>query len=202
MSAETLIALLSVGSYVIGSVPTGLWLGLALRGIDIRDHGSGNIGATNTFRVLGARIGGAAFVCDLAKGLVPVLVARALDTGIYTALACGVAAILGHLFSMFLRFRGGKGVATSTGVFLGLAPWATLLAAVVFGIVFWRTRIVSVASFIAAAALTLGVFLLPLVPGVSIAPPVQWVATAVALLIVWKHRANIRRLLKGAENKF
>lgn len=195
-------AALVVASYVLGSVPTGLWLGLALRGIDIRQHGSGNIGATNTFRVLGARLGGTAFACDFAKGLVPVLAARALDMGIYTTIACGVAAILGHLFSVFLHFRGGKGVATSTGVFLGLAPWATLIAAVVFGLVFWRTRIVSIASLTAAAALTLAVFLLPLVPGIAIATPVQWVASAVAALIVWKHRANIRRLLKGAENKF
>ena len=109
-------------SYVLGSVPTGLWLGLKLRNIDIREHGSRNIGATNTLRVLGRKLGIITLAMDVLKGWLPVAFALWLGVWDYLPILCGLAAILGHTFSLFLRFRGGKGVATSTGVFLGLAP--------------------------------------------------------------------------------
>ena len=134
-------------SYVAGSIPTGLWFGKALRGVDIREHGSRNSGATNTLRVLGKKLGAIALAGDVGKGLVAVLViAPLLSDWPYAPLACGVAAIVGHIASVFVKFRGGKGVATSTGVFLALTPVATVIAAGVFAGVVYATRMVLCAS--------------------------------------------------------
>ena len=201
-------ALVAIGlSYLLGSVPTGLWLGLWLRGIDIRQHGSKNIGATNTLRVLGKGLGAAALAGDAAKGLIPVLVLARLSPWPYAALACGVAAILGHLAPLYLKFKGGKGVATSAGVFLGLCPIPTLIAAAVFAATVFVTRMVSAASMLAAIVMTLVVYLAPYelvtAPG-HLLPPghaLHLVVTTLALLIVYRHRSNIQRILKGQENK-
>ena len=142
MSANGLVIPAAIAfSYLLGSVPTGLWLGLKLRNIDIREHGSRNIGATNTLRVLGKKLGAITLAMDVLKGWLPVAAALWLNVWDYLPILCGLAAILGHTFSVFLRFRGGKGVATSTGVFLGLAPMPTLIAALVFGVVVAATRI-------------------------------------------------------------
>lgn len=183
-------------SYLLGSVPTGLWLGLKLRNIDIREHGSRNIGATNTLRVLGKRLGAFTLAMDVLKGWLPVAAALWLSAWDYLPILCGLAAILGHTFSVFLRFRGGKGVATSTGVFLGLAPAPTLIAALVFAVVVAATRMVSAGSIAAAAALSVAVFFFP----ASI--PTRVVTVVVAALVILKHRANVRRMLKGEENRF
>ncbi|HOC73077.1 MAG TPA: glycerol-3-phosphate 1-O-acyltransferase PlsY [Candidatus Hydrogenedentes bacterium] len=182
-------------SYVLGSVPTGLWLGLKLRGVDIRQHGSKNIGATNTFRVLGKGLGIATLAGDILKGWVPVVLFAQLDTWEYLPVLCGLAAILGHTFSLFLWFRGGKGVATSTGVFLGLAPVPTLIAGGVFAIVFAATRMVSAGSISAAAAMIAAVFV------IATPVPVRIVTVLVAVLVIVKHHANIRRILKGEESR-
>ena len=208
-----------MGSYVLGSIPTGLWLGLRLRGVDIREHGSKNIGATNTLRVLGKKLGAAALLADMAKGLLPVMLGLWLakdrleglpvsevalsDTcslgWALLPLACGVAAILGHSFSIFLGMGGGKGVATSAGVFAGLAPWPTLAAAIVFAVTVALTRMVGAGSVLAAAALSVAVFALPVsIPAI----PMRIVTVLVALLIIFKHRENIRRILRGEENRF
>ncbi|HOZ46208.1 MAG TPA: glycerol-3-phosphate 1-O-acyltransferase PlsY [Candidatus Hydrogenedentes bacterium] len=184
-----------MGAYVLGSVPTGLWLGQRLRGIDIRQHGSGNIGATNTMRVLGKRLGSVALACDMAKGLLPVVVISAVSSWPYAPILCGAAAVAGHTASIFLQFRGGKGVATSTGVFLGLCPVPTILAAAVFALVTALTRMVSAGSISAAIAFCVIVWALP-------NPwPIRVLATAMALLIILRHRANIRRILTGTENR-
>ena len=182
-------------SYALGSVPTGLWLGLKLRGVDIRQHGSKNIGATNTFRVLGKGLGIATLAGDILKGWVPVVLFAQLDTWEYLPVLCGLAAILGHTFSLFLWFRGGKGVATSTGVFLGLAPVPTLIAGGVFAIVFAATRMVSAGSISAAAAMIAAVF------AIATPVPVRIVTVLVAVLVIVKHHANIRRILKGEESR-
>lgn len=183
-------------SYVIGSVPTGLWLGLALRGVDIRKHGSKNIGATNALRVLGKPIGVIAFLVDVGKGLAAVLLIARLAPSAYAPMACGVAAIAGHTASVFLKFRGGKGVATAGGVFLGLCPLPTLIAAAVFVMVVALTRMVSAGSITAAAVLVIAIHVLPY------GWPLRAIATLIALLVVVKHRSNIQRILRGEENKF
>jgi len=183
-------------SYLAGCIPTGVWLGKTLRGIDIREHGSKNTGATNTLRVLGKPLGATALAVDILKGLLPVLVVSRLSPLEYLPLACGVAAILGHSFSIFIGFKGGKGVATSTGVFLGLLPIATLIAAVVFGVVVAITRIVAAGSIAAALALTIAAFFLPA------SWPLRAIVLAMALFVIYKHRDNIRRMLKGEENRF
>jgi glycerol-3-phosphate acyltransferase PlsY len=195
-----MIALALGLSYLLGSIPTGLWLGRALRGIDIREHGSKNIGATNTLRVLGKPLGAAALAGDMLKGAIPVLYFGTLTSDallpIPLPLACGIAAILGHSFSLFLRFQGGKGVATSAGVFFALLPVPTLIAAVVFGITVWRTRMVSLGSILAAITLTVVAMFSP----VSFALHV--IVLLVASLVIWKHRSNIGRIIRGEENKF
>ncbi|MCX5758306.1 MAG: glycerol-3-phosphate 1-O-acyltransferase PlsY [Candidatus Hydrogenedentes bacterium] len=182
-------------SYLLGSIPTGLWLGLAFRRIDIREHGSKNIGATNTLRVLGKKWGALALAGDILKGAIPVLVFARMGTWHYLPLACGVAAILGHTFSIFLRFRGGKGVATGTGVFLALCPIPTLIAAVVFGAVFAMTRMVSAGSMTAAIALAAATWAHE--PSLA----VRVIASLIALLVIWKHRSNIQRILEGTESR-
>jgi glycerol-3-phosphate acyltransferase PlsY len=164
--------------------------------VDVRKVGSGNIGATNVARGAGKKAGLLTLLGDALKGLVPVLLVRFLDLG-ETLLACtAVAAFLGHLFPVFLGFSGGKGVATGLGVFLGLAPSAILLALGLFLATFALTRIVSLASLVAAAATPLLLFFL--------AYPSERVTAGVvvALLIVVRHRENIARLRKGQEPKF
>lgn len=184
-----------LASYVLGSIPTGLWLGLRLRGIDIRQHGSKNIGATNTLRVLGRGMGAAALAGDLFKGLIPVVLARFVSGWEHLPLACGAAAILGHTFSLFLGFSGGKGVATGTGVFFGLAWLPTLLAAVVFFGVVAATRMVSAGSMCAAITLCALLFVFPF------SWPIRIAGILIAALVVWKHRTNIGRILRGEESR-
>jgi len=182
-------------SYFIGSVPTGLWLGLRLRGIDIREHGSKNIGATNTMRVLGKPLGALALAGDMGKGVIAVLLFARLGTWEHLPLACGIAAVAGHTASIFLRFRGGKGVATGAGVFIALCPVPTLIATAVFVLVVAATRMISAGSITASIALCVALYL-------SDSPwLLRIIATAVAILIIWKHRTNIARILKGNENR-
>jgi len=185
-----------VASYVLGSIPTGLWLGLWLRKVDIREAGSRNIGATNTMRVLGKPLGAAALTGDVLKGLIPVLAAEQLRPElVHLPLLCGIAAILGHSFSLFLKFRGGKGVATSAGVFLGLATWPTLIAIGIFAAVVAATRYVSAGSILAALSLSISVWFFP------VSDVVRVVVMVVAALIIVKHRSNVQRILKGEENR-
>jgi glycerol-3-phosphate acyltransferase PlsY len=184
-----------VFAYLLGSVPTGYILG-SRAGIDVRKAGSGNVGATNVARVVGKRQGILTLLADATKGFIPVFVASQLNLNSSAIALAGAAAFLGHLYPVFLKFRGGKGVATALGVFLGLSPWATLVLIAVFGATVLTSRIVSVGSMIAAAAapITLWVFSYPFV----------FVATSafLALMIIWRHRANIKRLLDCTEPKF
>lgn len=182
-------------AYLAGAVPTGLWLGLTLRGVDIRLHGSRNIGATNTMRVLGKPLGAVALGVDILKGLLAVLCIARLSAWGYAPLMCGLAAILGHVTSPFVKFRGGKGVATSAGVFLGLAPLPTAIAAAVFLAVLAVTRMVSAGSIAAALALACTVLLM------SADRVLQAVVVLVAALVIIRHRSNIGRILQGTENR-
>ena len=210
---KILLALVPAG-YLVGSIPFGLLVGLA-RGVDVRRAGSGNIGATNVGRLLGGRFFALVFVLDVLKGMVPVLAAggvlgfRARDPlGYVLWLSVGFAAVLGHMFSVFLGFRGGKGVATSTGLTLGLWPYYTLpglLAAGVWGVAFWRTRIVSLGSILGAIAFPLAYAALGLLlwrDRLSAQWPLLAFAVLVAVLIVFRHRSNIARLRAGTEHRF
>jgi glycerol-3-phosphate acyltransferase PlsY len=205
--------LVVAAAYVVGSLPMGLLVG-RLRGVDVRRHGSGNIGATNVGRVLGRRWFLVVFALDFGKSFGPVLVARrlavAFDGGLapdQLGLAAGIAAVLGHVFPLFLRFKGGKGVATAAGVFAALA-WAPAAAALVaFLAVFLSTRYVSLASIVAAVVLPVACFALPAIERrlqpdhfvVDVDPSVSWASVLVGALIVVRHRANIGRLLRGEE---
>jgi acyl phosphate:glycerol-3-phosphate acyltransferase len=184
-----------VSAYLCGSIPTGVLIARRL-GVEVRKVGSGNIGATNVARSAGKKAGLLTLVGDAAKGLIPVLVVRFLNLGETTVAATAVAALLGHLFPLFLGFSGGKGVATGLGVFLGLAPYAILLALLLFLAVFALFRIVSLSSLVATAATPLLLLML--------AHPREHVVAGlvIALLIIMRHHENIARLWKGQEPKF
>lgn len=214
MSETTYGLLLLWAAYFIGSIPFGLIAGRLVRGIDIREHGSGNIGATNVGRVLGAKWGVLVLVLDLLKGLLPVAVlAPAMATHLGDAashwqVGAGVATIAGHMFPCWLGFRGGKGVATALGVALCLAPEGTLVAVVIFATAFGIWRIVSLASILAAIGFAIRQMTL-LLPAPFAAPFLArgtWSSLAFSLLvpalIILRHRSNISRLLRGEEPKF
>ncbi|MEX2219320.1 MAG: glycerol-3-phosphate 1-O-acyltransferase PlsY [Phycisphaerales bacterium] len=216
-------ALLIPAAFLCGSIPFALIIGRA-RGIDIRTFGSGNIGATNVGRALGWKYGLLCFALDVLKGFIPTFAAGLLAGVIRPSLACppidphdawpwvGVlaAAVLGHIFSPWVGFRGGKGVATGLGAMLGVYPYLTfpaVLCFLVWYLVVKLSRYVSLASVVAAAALPLLVYAWTLVPGgggrgpgpVDLAP-FYAVSAVLALLVIWRHRSNIRRLLDGTEN--
>jgi acyl phosphate:glycerol-3-phosphate acyltransferase len=189
-------AILVVGGWICGSMPWGYWLVRIFRGEDIRTEGSGNIGATNVWRVHGRRLGLPAVLLDTAKGFVPALVATKVaghDAGVLT----GAAAMLGHFRPLFLRFRrGGKVVATTGGAFLGVAPIVGGIGAGVWLLVFAVTRYASVASIVSALSLPLWAWL------IGYPWPVIAFAAAAGGAVLVLHRANIGRLLRGDEHRF
>ncbi len=199
--------LLGIVAYLLGSIPFGLVLVRVFRHQDVRTQGSGNIGATNVARAGGKGLGALTLLLDAAKGFVAVVIANiaihhagASPAGIQNALAlAGLAAVLGHVFPVWLRFRGGKGVATALGVFLAIAPLPVLIAFVVFAAVVLLTRYVSLASICGAAALLVSDLLLF---GAKQTPFLRTVVVLVPLLVVLKHHANITRLLHGTESRF
>lgn len=205
-----LFVVLPLAAYVIGSTPSGVLLARA-RGVDLRKCGSGNVGATNVGRVLGRPWGYLCFVLDVAKGLLPVLAAGMLlrpaeghpelyKQAAWLAVACG--AILGHVFSFWLKFRGGKGVATALGVVVGVFPYFTYAGLIAFGLwilVTLISRYVSLGSIVAAAAFVPLLVILNW-PAMDIWPLVVF-AAAMATLIIVRHRTNITRLIHGTENK-
>ncbi len=187
--------LLLAGAYLLGSIPTGLLLAKAA-GVDIRNTGSGNIGATNVYRTLGRSVGIATLVGDCLKGLLPVLAAKYLGMSeLWVALA-GLAAFLGHVYTVFLGFKGGKGVATALGVFLGVSPLSVLVALGIFIACVATWRFISLGSIAAAAAMP------PVVAILDRRPPFVGVTLVIALLVIWKHRENIQRLRAGTETRF
>lgn len=199
-----MIAVLSVlaGSYLVGGIPFSYIAGRALQGIDLREHGSGNLGASNTYRMLGGKVAIVVLLLDVAKGFVPVAVAGGLDAALaphWLMLAAMFGAILGHLFSPYLRFSGGKGIATSAGAFLALAPWAFLGAFVVFALVFALRRIVSLASLTAAVSLPAFVYVTARAGLTTRHWSLLAVSALIMLIVILKHRSNIHRLLAGTE---
>lgn len=193
-------------AYVVGSVPAAYIAGRLTKGIDLRQHGSGNLGATNVWRVLGPKVAIVVLLFDAAKGAVPVLLfprwlaldARGLGDANLWAMAFGVAAILGHVRPMFLLWKGGgKGVATASGVFGALAPVAIGIALVVWFAVLVTSGYMSLASLAGAAVLPVAIAILS-----GARSPLFFVAVAVALFVFWTHRSNIGRLRRGEEPRF
>ena len=188
-------------SYLAGSIPSAYIAGRA-RGIDLRKHGSGNLGATNVVRVLGAKIGAAVFIADFLKGFLPVFFLPAYTETLRPdlwALVFGAAAILGHVKPIFLLGKGGgKGVATASGVFTALAVVPMLIAEAVWIIVFYFTRYVSLASLLAAAVLPIAILAWYRKP----LGPVFIASIVIVLFVFWTHRANIGRLRRGEEHRF
>lgn len=191
-------ALWLLASYFLGAIPTSYLVSRIFAKIDLRQHGSGNLGATNLYRVLGWKYAIPVALFDVAKGAIPVLVfaPQGSDSELF-ALACGIAAILGHVFSVFVGFKGGKGVATAAGVMLAFTPLALAVAATVWALVVMLTGYVSLGSIGAALVLPPAVFLLE-----SPTAELLWFDTLVAAGVILLHRRNIQRLLKGTENRF
>ncbi len=183
-------------SYLFGALPIGLLVGRMVKGIDVRDYGSGNIGASNVWRTMGPFWGIAVFLFDFCKGFFPAhLAGRVPEAGHWLPVVVGLAAILGHNFSPFLRFKGGKGVATSLGVVYGLSPLAAAVGFAVWGLCLLVTRYISVSSVIAAVVTSLVLI------GLNRDLPHVLFALLVALFVVVKHRSNMGRLKAGTEPK-
>ncbi len=200
------LVVLVLVAYALGSIPWGLVIGRA-KGLDIRKHGSGNIGATNVRRVLGRRCGILCCLLDIAKGLVPVLIAAAVTgslqrgTAVVPALCAG-AAVAGHVWPITLGFKGGKGVATTIGAILALAPWSVLIALLGWYAVFRVSRYVSVASMAAAVILPASAAALNGLGLASVRRPTLVLLLLLAVLIIVRHRTNLVRLFQGTENRF
>jgi acyl phosphate:glycerol-3-phosphate acyltransferase len=202
------LTMLLLGSYLLGSVPFGYLAG-RLKGIDIRQVGSGNVGATNVVRALGKEYGYPVFALDFSKGFVAVAIAMLIAPGrppewhspeIFGILAA-MSSVLGHSYPLWLKFKGGKGVATSAGALLGLAPLATLIGGVIWTIVFWLTRYVSLASITAAIVLPI-IILLVSSHDENKGMPLVYSSACVAAVIIWRHRSNLFRLIRGTEPRF
>jgi glycerol-3-phosphate acyltransferase PlsY len=193
-------ALWLAASYLLGAIPTSYLVGRWFKGIDLRQHGSRNLGATNLYRTLGWRYAVPAGLFDVAKGALPVLAFGPQAPAVpYFPIWCGLMAVIGHVFSVFVGFKGGKGVATAAGMVIGLAPLAFPVVLVVWAMVVWLTGYVSLGSILAAALFPVADWLLH--PGRR-SPVTLAIDLALACFIIWKHRANIQRLLAGTESRF
>ncbi len=186
--------LLPVFAYLLGSVPFGLIFS-KVKGIDPRQHGSGNIGATNIARVLGKGWGIATLLCDTLKGFLPVFLAIKTDQTSFIIALTGLAAVTGHCYSIFLSFKGGKGVATALGVFLAICPLAVGIAGIVFGLAVYYTKYVSVGSLAAVASMPLLIYFFK---GDSFLEAMSW---TICFMIWIRHKDNISRLKKGEEKR-
>lgn len=187
-----------LASYLLGAIPTSYLVGKIFRGIDLRLVGSRNLGATNLYRTMGWKFAVPVGLFDVAKGAIPVAVFGSQVSGIALfPVYCGIAAVVGHVFSLFVGFKGGKGVATAAGVVLALAPLALLAVAVIWALTVWLSGYVSLGSMLAAS-------LFPVAAQVLHPDRVEplWFDILLAAFLVFKHRSNIQRLLKGTENRF
>ena len=196
--------LLILIAYVLGSIPNALWVGKTFKNIDVREHGSKNTGSTNAARVLGPKLGIFTLILDILKGALPTYLGIVLGADLLTrmtgidkldVIVIGMAAILGHTFSLFLKFKGGKAVATTLGVFLVLVPYAILILLVVFFVIFGLTKYVSLASIVSAVALPITVYL------TTRHIPLTILGIIIGLLVIIRHKENIARLINGTESK-
>jgi glycerol-3-phosphate acyltransferase PlsY len=202
------LAVVLIGSYLLGSIPFGYLAG-RLVGIDIRQAGSGNVGATNVVRVLGKRFGYPVFALDFLKGFAAGKISMLMAPGpppewnspeIFGILAA-ISSVLGHLYSPWLKFKGGKGVATSAGALLALTPVATLIGVAIWIIVFWLTRYVSLASITAAVVLPI-LILVVRSRDQNNGKSLLYSSLCVAAFVIWRHRSNVSRLIRGTEPRF
>jgi len=189
---------LMCASYVLGGIPSGYLIARSVKGIDIRQHGSGNPGAANVYRIVGKWAGWATFLMDSLKGFIPVMLAKHYyPDNIWIPVICGSLAIFGHMWTIFLKFKGGKGVATSAGVFGALLPFPVLLGAVAFVISVALSGHISVGSITAAAVVPVASFAMKEYP-----PAFSVLVAVVCAIIIYKHIPNIKRLLKNQELAF
>lgn len=189
-------------AYLLGSIPTGLWIGKHLFKINLREHGSGNMGTTNTFRVLGIKAGLVVLAVDLLKGTLAVLLPMWFGGAAITPLAIGFFAILGHTFPIFAEFRGGKAVATSAGVLLGFAPAFLLFLALIFALTLYLFSMISLSSVTVAIVAIIGVLVFPALD--FILTDYDWLLSLIMILIssiiILRHKENIHRIKNKTEN--
>jgi len=203
----TLAAVL-IGSYLFGSIPFGYLAG-RFAGIDIRKVGSGNVGATNVVRALGKRYGYPVFALDVSKGFAAVMISMLVAPGRTPewnspetfGIVAAISSVLGHLYPPWLKFKGGKGVATSAGALLALTPIATLIGVAIWIVVFWLTRYVSLASITAAVILPIVILVIGSHDRHN-GKPLVYSSICVAAVIIWRHRSNLSRLMRGTEPRF
>jgi len=192
------LAVMLLLAYLIGATPTSYVVGKLGRGIDLREQGSKNLGATNVYRVLGWAYAIPVALIDVAKGAIPVVILGPWANGpAWFTVALGLAAVVGHIFSPYVRFKGGKGVATAAGMFLALTPLAVAISIPIWIFTLWLSGYVSVASLTVAALFPVWIRLT-----VPDQPYTFWAAVVLAVIIVYSHRNNIRRLREGTENRF
>ena len=202
-------------SYLLGSTPSAIWVGKALKGIDVREHGSGNAGTTNTFRVLGVPFGVTVFVLDFMKGFVSSFWISGLaffwfsgplappnwDVEAFLSISCGMAAVFGHMFPVFAGFKGGKGAATACGMLFGIEPISIGISFALFGLIVWTTRYVSLASIVSTAIYPITLLIMRYGLNRYVDGSIIIIAAMLAFGIIYKHKVNIGRLIAGTENK-
>ena len=201
------LLLIALIGYLAGSLTPSIWIGKLFYKKDIRQHGSGNAGATNVFRTLGWRPALAVMIIDITKGFLPTFYAASLWWGqtqidvVYLQLLAGVSAVLGHCYTIFGGFRGGKGVATAGGMMIALFPIVLPLCLLVFAVVVWLTRYVSLASMCTAISLPIALLISHYGLGKPVSPPLMILGWLVAGFIIFTHRSNLKRLLAGTETR-
>lgn len=202
-------------SYVLGSIPSAIWVGKIYKGVDVREHGSGNAGTTNTFRVLGVPAGVTVFAMDFMKGFIPSFWLSAIafdlfagplappnwDVEAFLKIACGLFAVIGHMFPLFARFKGGKGAATACGMLFGVEPISIAISFVMFGLIILITKYVSLASITATLLYPINLLVMRYGLDIEIDGSIIVFAIIVASGIIYKHKSNIQRLIAGTENR-
>ena len=190
-----LFFILFILAYLVGSIPNALWIGKIFKNIDVREFGSGNVGATNATRVLGWKLGVMVLIFDAFKGMIFIIIARKLGLEDIYVVLIGLAAILGHSYSIYLKFKGGKAVATSLGVMLVLIPKVVMILIIVFLLIVIISGYVSLASISVAG-------LLPILSYIMYNNIIALLSLVVGMLVIWRHKSNIKNLLEGKEDKF
>ena len=206
---ENLITYISIAviAYLIGAVPWGFVIG-KFKGVDIREHGSGNVGATNVLRTLGKKLGILCFFLDFMKGFLPVLTVilliryKIVDISDIAVVTASFATVFGHMWPVYLKFKGGKGVSTMAGLLLAIAPLSLISGGLMWALIFYSSRYVSLASLTAALFLPLSAYFFSKMEIYSLSVTLQLMLLIMALLVVIRHLGNIKRLLSGTENKF